>query len=484
MIISHFTPKTSKFSIQFAMPPILIQLLTGFIGALFYAFFQEPGYYGATAQLCANVALIPVIAMGVRMLQKRTITSMIATLVIYQTWNMFLEPYLWTTAITTVHRVIRTHDIPYMAFYCMLSVWALYIGFMTFEGRRKKVSLFFSEKKLPLKTIRISCWGAMSLGIIVNIAEFFISALGIKMSFFSMIEQMLPASVLCLTTIYLLRGGRSSLFVIFVIIYAAYNFVIYVGGTLFIYSILLVIAPVATYVVERRKIPVLAIALVSIVLLPIFLTRHQYRNEGLLSDKDKKFELGLEILDKEYLHFDLDRIKESREAESAENTGTSRFEGVSYLSTVVYCHNELRYPWQIGKTFIWLPTMFVPRFLIPFRPSQNMGDDWAEYYKIKDPSWKASLNFPILVEFYANFGYLGMVLLSFLQGWLIGWVCAKFGNGQGDINLLFIVFLMTRLIIVEANITLTYGIIIQVMFVIWLFQKIYGKPKKTAPQRC
>ena len=119
--------------------------------------------------------------------------------------------------------------------------------------------------------------------------------------------------------------------------------------------------------------------------------------------------------------------------------------------------------------------MVLPHFLIPFRPPQNMGDQWAVYYGLKDPSWRASINFPMLCEFYANFGYFGMVFFSFLCGILVVWFMGKFNDGVGDLNLLLLIFVVSKIVVVEANISLGYGAILQVMTVCWLYKKIKGK---------
>ena len=104
-----------------------------------------------------------------------------------------------------------------------------------------------------------------------------------------------------------------------------------------------------------------------------------------------------------------------------------------------------------------------------------MGDAWAIYYKLKDPSWQASINFPMLVEFYANLGYLGMIVFQFLNGILIVWFMRKFNDGLGDANLLLLIFIITKIVVVEANVTLAYGAVLQVMTMCWLFKKIVQK---------
>ncbi len=449
---------------------------------VFYSIFQPAPAYGEFPAIMAYVGLIPVVAIVIGLIKRKEVSTAIITLVIYQTWNMFLSPYLWEDKIVAVHRVIREQYIPLMATFSALSIWAIYIGFFTFNSRKTKVSPFFPDKKISDKKLQRLTIAAISSGFAISVFQFLLGFIGIQISFIGMIADMMPAMVLCVFSIYYLRGGRSLFLIIVVALYTIYNFIYYIGGTLFIYSIILISAPVAVYVVERKKIPVVSVIIVAIALLPIYMSRHDYRNEGLLASGSKRMEIGMKILEDEYGNFSWERNKSRLKESEEESNVDNRFEGVSYLATVVHCVEDRDYPYQYGKTFVWLPTLILPRVFLPMRPSMNMGDEWAVYYRVKEKSWNASINFPILVEFYANFGWAGMVLLSFLQGWLIAFVCGKFNYGRGDINLMILVFLLPKLIVVEANITLSYGLILQILFVIWIYKKFF-KPKQLPVRR-
>ncbi len=449
---------------------------------VFYSIFQPAPAYGEFPAIMAYVGLIPVLAIVIGLIKRKDVSTAIITLVIYQTWNMFLSPYLWEDKIVAVHRVIREEHIPLMATFSALSVWAIYIGFFTFNSRKAKVSPFFPDKKISDKKLQRLTIAAISSGFAISVFQFLLGFIRIQISFIGMIADMMPAMVLCVFSIYYLRGGRSLFLIIIVALYTIYNFIYYIGGTLFIYSIILISAPVAVYVVERKKIPVVPVVIVAIALLPIYMSRHDYRSEGLLTSGSKRMEIGMKILEDEYGNFSWERNKSRLQESEEESNVDNRFEGVSYLATVVHCVEDRDYPYQYGKTFVWLPTLILPRIFLPMRPSMNMGDEWAVYYRVKDKSWNASINFPILVEFYANFGWAGMVLLSFLQGWLIAFVCGKFNYGRGDINLMILVFLLPKLIVVEANITLSYGLILQILFVIWIYKKFF-EPKQLPVRR-
>jgi len=455
------------------------EIVIAVVIVLFYSVFQPTPAYGALPASMAYIGLVPVVAIIIRLFRLKNISTAIATLVMYQTWNMFLHPYLWQDKIVAIHRVIREEHIPLMAIFSCLSVWAIYIGYSVYQGRKHKPRPMFPDRKISDQKLLTLTIGTIVCGFVIGIASFMLSFIGLRVSFVGMIADMMPALVLCVFSIYFLRGGRNIFLIAIVIIYTAYNFVYYIGGTLFIYSIILVSAPLAVYVVERKKVPVIPVIVIAIALLPIYLSRHSYRSEGLYSSGAERMAIGMKIIEDEYVNFSWDRNEKRLKENEEESNVDNRFEGVSYLATVVHCVEDRGYPYQYGKTFVWLPTLVLPRFLLPMRPSMNMGDEWAVYYRVKERSWKASINFPMLVEFYANFGWPGMVILSFLHGWLIAFVCSLFNDGRGDINLMVMVFLLPKFIVVEANITLSYGLILQVVFLIWVYKKFFASKTKT-----
>lgn len=439
-----------------------------------YLLLHTVGYYDITLRILAAIGLIPVISSALILFTTREVRMAVMTLVLYQTWNMFLEPYTWNMPVESVYRVFNNADFPEMALASDLSLFALYIGFMrSFDCVSAKP--FFKESYMSAVQLKkVVLWMIIG-GYLLGGFQIIVSMIGLPFGFIGLIDTMLPATVGAVFVLYYLRGGRNVLLTILVACYMAYYFVYYVGGTLFVYSIFLVMAPTVVYIVERRKIPYFVLCVTIIFLLPIYMTRHDYRNEGLHSTGAVRMAIGMEILVNEYSTISIDRWKQNYDKKQEDYNVDNRTEGVSYLGQVVNCHKRDNYPYLWGKTMVWLPTMIIPHFLIPFRPSQNMGDAWAIYYKLKDPSWQASINFPMLVEFYANLGYLGMIVFQFLNGILIVWFMRKFNDGLGDANLLLLIFIITKIVVVEANVTLAYGAVLQVMTMCWLFKKIVQK---------
>lgn len=448
---------------------ILSILLAGIFLAM-----HTTGYYSMGLRAISAFGLIPVICCGLILLQTREIRIVVIALVLYQTWNMFLDPYLWKEPVESIYRVYSESDFPAMATASALSIYAIFGGFF-WALPRIKVKPIFEPNYMNRKKLEKLLIYMIIGGYLVGVGQGLIAAIGLPLGFLGLIDTMLPATVGALTLLYFLRGGKNVVIISLTAIYMIYYFIYYVGGTLFIYSIFLIMAPTVVYIIERKKIPYLAVGLVVLLALPIYMSRHAYRNAGLYSTGSERMAVGMSILEKEYSNVSLDHWQELYEAEQEDKNVDNRTEGVSYLGQIVKKTRSGQCRYLYGETLAWLPTMVLPHFLIPFRPGQNMGDQWAIYYGLKDKSWRASINFPMLCEFYANFGYLGMIILSFFNGILIVWFMRIFNNGFGDTNLLLLIFVVSRIIVVEANVTLAYGAILQVIAVCWLYKRYFKK---------
>lgn len=77
-------------------------------------------------------------------------------------------------------------------------------------------------------------------------------------------------------------------------------------------------------------------------------------------------------------------------------------------------------PYLGGSTLRNLATNFIPRLLWPDKPSETLGQWFGHTYRILRPDdQRTSMNLPWLVEFYINFGIVGVVLGMALAGVLL-----------------------------------------------------------------
>jgi hypothetical protein len=74
-------------------------------------------------------------------------------------------------------------------------------------------------------------------------------------------------------------------------------------------------------------------------------------------------------------------------------------------------------PFWDGETYLSLVGFAVPRFLWPNKPTKTLGQDFGHRYGYLD-SWDTwtSINLPFLVEFYANFGEVGVLIGMVIVG--------------------------------------------------------------------
>ena len=68
-------------------------------------------------------------------------------------------------------------------------------------------------------------------------------------------------------------------------------------------------------------------------------------------------------------------------------------------------------PFWGGETYLSLVGFAIPRFIWPSKPTKTLGQDFGHRYGYLD-SWDTwtSINLPFLVEFYANFGEVGVLI--------------------------------------------------------------------------
>lgn len=74
-------------------------------------------------------------------------------------------------------------------------------------------------------------------------------------------------------------------------------------------------------------------------------------------------------------------------------------------------------PFWDGETYLSLVGFAVPRFIWPSKPTKTLGQDFGHRYGYLD-SWDTwtSINLPFLIEFYANFGEVGVLLGMVIVG--------------------------------------------------------------------
>lgn len=134
-------------------------------------------------------------------------------------------------------------------------------------------------------------------------------------------------------------------------------------------------------------------------------------------------------------------------------------------------------PYWHGKSYLSLVGLAIPRFLWPSKPTKNLGQEFGHRYSVLDAhDTHTSFNLPFLVEFFANFGEVGVVLGMLLVGLIYG-LLTRLTNNPGQSAPLTIVgiVIMLPLLNVESDFSLIFGGLVLDGFALWLvLRKLRG----------
>jgi len=129
-----------------------------------------------------------------------------------------------------------------------------------------------------------------------------------------------------------------------------------------------------------------------------------------------------------------------------------------FLIVVKKTPEEINY--YYGKSYEGIIYKFVPRILLPSKPEELYGNFWGKRYEaLLQSDNQTSWNFPVLAEFYANFGIMGCVFGMFLIGCFLRIISVPIINknkNSADGNLISI-SIFFQFIYQEINLTLIIG---------------------------
>jgi hypothetical protein len=136
-------------------------------------------------------------------------------------------------------------------------------------------------------------------------------------------------------------------------------------------------------------------------------------------------------------------------------------------------------PYWGGETYLSLAGAFIPRFLWPDKPIKELGQAFGHrygYIGVNDTN--TAVNLPFLVEFYLNFGMLGVVFGMTMIGVIYRLLARAVNNpGQDDLLSLAGIVLMIPLTNIESDFSLGFGGLILNFTALWLILRLIKRSK-------
>ncbi|MEO8192488.1 MAG: hypothetical protein ABI681_01475 [Gemmatimonadales bacterium] len=140
-------------------------------------------------------------------------------------------------------------------------------------------------------------------------------------------------------------------------------------------------------------------------------------------------------------------------------------------------------PYWNGGSYLSLVGLAIPRFLWPDKPTKELGQRFGHRYSILDSDDnRTSFNLPFLVEFYANFGEIGVILGMFLVG-IIYRIIQNVANkpGHDAITAIAGIVLVLPLLNIESDFSLTFGGLLMDGLALWYVLRKIQKQVLTVP---
>lgn len=160
---------------------------------------------------------------------------------------------------------------------------------------------------------------------------------------------------------------------------------------------------------------------------------------------------------------------------------TSTVNRLAHISTFGYVMKmtPTAVPYWSGDSYRTLWTSFIPRALWPGKPQATIGQDFGHRYTLigQDDEW-TSINLPWLVEFYANFGTLGVLTGMFFVGVFFRILVQKFRVPvSAPLEHVLAVTIIFGLFYAESNFALMVGGILStfIAFIVLLRLLTHGR---------
>jgi hypothetical protein len=219
------------------------------------------------------------------------------------------------------------------------------------------------------------------------------------------------------------------------------------------------------YMAERRRLPLTTLAVIAILLIPTLATKLEYRRlitKGGVSEFGDRLQVFGRLIGGVF-------TSERMSFKDADDVAEGRVDHLSAFSFVVMKTPQV-VPYWDGATYADFFWSFIPRVLAPEKPTKETGQSYGHRYGFLNSfDHNTSINLEQIVEMYANFGTLGVILGMFAMGILYGLLYIILNHGTGGDGALLIAAATFRVLLnIESDFSLVFGGIVQSAVLLYL----------------
>jgi hypothetical protein len=285
-------------------------------------------------------------------------------------------------------------------------------------------------------------------------------------------------------TLILKRKTKRWLFYILLVILLSVILILEVsaGVTLFVFFLFLFLFSLYFYL--TKKIPIFS--LILILLLSIFFHTSKYKLRQIVWHSEKNLSCIEKVIIFKSIVFSFNYINNEKSYITHNNSDRNKFRLFHSINSlnIISKLTPNTVPFFKGGSYKAIYAKFIPRDFWKNKPLDEQGNFWGHRYLVLNPEDKTtSWNFPVLNEFYANFGMLGVIFGMFFLGLFTKLLLLKlWTKNSSNIEILASSVIVYNLFFLENNLSQILGKIINqfiffniFFFILYLLIKFISK---------
>jgi len=225
----------------------------------------------------------------------------------------------------------------------------------------------------------------------------------------------------------------------------------------YVFPAILLLQYLVIYFIIKRKIPIFLILIFFIFFIVLHSHKNDFRNhltKNNITNLSNATKIFYEIYSKRLHNF-----KETQYFNLDDNHNYQRI-AHSFMSLyIIVDKTPNNIPYWKGETYKIIYSKFIPRIFWPNKPSDNTGNIAGKRYEMIPVSdFHTSWNFPILNESYANYGFMGVIIVTFFLGILVRLLTNLFSvNNFNNLESHIGIYICCTTFFWEPHLSLVYG---------------------------
>jgi hypothetical protein len=226
---------------------------------------------------------------------------------------------------------------------------------------------------------------------------------------------------------------------------------------------------------ERKRIPITLISILVLFFLAFNPIKGEYRRltwYGGPYSESSPIEKAQLFVDVAIKHYSGTGNTSQKNVTFDPTSGITRTTQINLFSRV-FEDTPKRVPYWGGETYSNIYTSFIPRIIWPDKPKGTIGNQFGRRYRyLGKNDYSTSYNLPWIVEMYANFGRLGVLMGMPLVGLLLAFLDRKLNSPKMESMQVAIgATILSSLFYQESNFALMVGNVIPLVLALYLIFK-------------